>query len=96
MKINDEMFSRLADFYKVLGDQTRLRILMLLFEKPCSVQCIAQNLGMTHSAISHQLRVLKQAKHVVGERQGKNVIYSLYDSHIHAIIEQGVDHLSHT
>ena len=83
----------LADFFKVFGDATRLKILCVL---KCSEMCvldIAQMLGMTQSAISHQLRVLKQMDLVKNRREGKTIFYSLADSHIVTILSQGLDHI---
>ena len=87
-----ELFS-LADFYKIFGDSTRIRILFVLYETELCVCDIAELLGMTVSAISHQLRVLKQARLVKFRRVGKTVYYALADDHIHAILSQGMDHI---
>ena len=84
----------LAELFKVFGDSTRIRILYLLFESEMCVCDIAQLLGMTQSAISHQLQVLKKSKLVKYRRQGKTVFYSLADAHVRAIIGQGVEHIS--
>ncbi len=87
-----ELFA-LADFYKIFGDSTRIRILFVLYEIELCVCDIAELLGMTVSAISHQLRVLKQARLVKYRRAGKTVYYSLADDHIHAILAQGMEHI---
>ena len=84
----------LAELFKVFGDSTRIRILYLLFESEMCVCDIAQLLGMTQSAISHQLQVLKKSKLVKYRRQGKTVFYSLADAHVRAIIGQGMEHVS--
>ncbi len=84
----------LAELFKVFGDSTRIRILYLLFESEMCVCDIAQLLGMTQSAISHQLRALKKSKLVKYRRQGKTVFYSLADAHVRAIIGQGMEHIS--
>ena len=86
--------NNLADFFKVLGDTTRLNILQVLMESEMSVTKIAEQLDMTVSAISHQLRVLKDNRLVKGVKDGKEVIYSLDDHHIHSILEMGLTHLS--
>jgi len=89
----EEEMQDLAEFYKVFGDPTRLKILYVLL---CSEMCvldIAQMLGMTQSAISHQLRVLKQMDLVKNRREGKTIFYSLADSHIVTILSQGLDHI---
>jgi ArsR family transcriptional regulator len=88
-----ESLSRLAEFYKVFGDETRIRILYALFESELCVCDIAELLEMSVSAISHQLRVLKQSKLVKARRSGKTVFYSLDDDHIHSILDMGIHHL---
>ena len=83
----------LAELFKVFGDSTRIRILFVLFETEVCVCDLAQALNMTQSAISHQLRVLKQMKLVTNRREGKTVFYSLADGHIRTIINQGMEHI---
>lgn len=90
----DGMIHDLADFYKVFGDATRIRILCVLLQAEVCVCDLAEILGMTQSAISHQLRVLKQMKLVKNRREGKTVFYSLADGHIQTIISQGMEHIS--
>ena len=90
---NDEELFALADLYKIFGDSTRIRILYVLYDTELCVCDIAEMLGMTLSAISHQLRVLKQARLVKFRRAGKTVFYSLADDHIHSILGQGIDHI---
>ena len=92
MPHEEELFA-LADLYKIFGDSTRLRILYVLYDTELCVCDIAGILGMQISAISHQLRVLKQARLVKFRRAGKTVFYSLADDHIHAILRQGMDHI---
>ena len=89
----DSLFA-LADLYKIFGDSTRLRILYVLFETELCVCDIAQLCGMTVSAISHQLRVLKQSRLVKYRRTGKSVFYSLADDHVHTILGQGMEHIN--
>ena len=72
---------------------TRIRILFVLFEDEHSVSDIAESLTMTQSAISHQLKILKQSKLVKARREGKSVYYSLADGHVRTIIAQGMDHI---
>lgn len=91
---NDEILMDLAELYKVFGDSTRIRILYLLFEEEMCVCDIAQVLDISQSAISHQLRILKQAKLVKFRRDGKSIIYSLADDHVRRIINQGMEHLT--
>ena len=83
----------LAELFKVFGDSTRIRILFVLFEAEVCVCDLAAALQMTQSAISHQLRVLKQMKLVKNRREGKTVYYSLADGHIQNIISQGMEHI---
>ena len=83
----------LAELFKVFGDSTRIRILFVLFEKEESVGEIADALGMNQSAISHQLKILKQNKRVKARREGKQMYYSLADQHVKAIIEMGLEHV---
>jgi len=90
---SDEHLYALADLYKVFGDSTRIRILYALFEAELCVCDIADLLGMSISAISHQLRVLKQAQLVKYRREGKTVFYSLADDHVRTILGQGMEHI---
>lgn len=83
----------LAELFRVFADSTRIRILYALFESEMCVCDIAQVLGMTVSAISHQLRVLKQARLVKYRREGKTVFYSLSDDHVRLMIDQGLEHV---
>ena len=92
MPTDEELFA-LADFYKIFGDSTRIRILFVLYETELCVCDVARMLGMTVSAISHQLRILKQARLVKFRRSGKTLYYSLADDHIHAILWQGMEHV---
>ena len=89
----EELLNELADFYKVFGDATRIKILGVLLRSEMCVCDLAEMLGMTQSAISHQLRVLKQMKLVKNRREGKTVYYSLADGHIQNIISQGMEHI---
>lgn len=91
---DDETIRALADFYKVFGDATRVRILCVLLKAEVCVCDLAELLGMTQSAISHQLRILKQMKLVKNRREGKTVYYSLADGHIQTIISQGMEHIA--
>lgn len=89
----DEVLSDLADLFKIFGDTTRMKILFALFESEMCVCAIAELLKMTQSAISHQLRALKQSKLVKYRREGKTVFYSLADEHVRTIINQGMEHV---
>lgn len=90
----EELIKELADFYKVFADGTRVKILCVLLESEMCVCDLAEVLEMTQSAISHQLRVLKQMKLVKNRREGKTVYYSLADDHIQTIISQGMEHIT--
>ena len=86
-------FLKLADFFKLLGDTTRAKILFSLDKHEMCVCDIADLLDMTHSSISHQLRVLKQARLVKFRKEGKTVFYSLDDCHISQIFSCGLEHI---
>ena len=90
----EEQLFDLAELFKVFGDSTRVRILFVLFEAEMCVCDIAQLLGMSQSAISHQLAVLKKAKLVKYRREGKTVFYALADSHVATILGQGMEHIT--
>lgn len=90
----DETLYDLAELFKVFGDSTRIKILYALFEAELCVCDIAQLLGLTQTAVSHQLRVLKNNKLVRFRRDGKTVFYSLADDHVRRIIGQGMEHIS--
>lgn len=89
----EELLYDLAELYKVFGDSTRIKILYALMDDELCVQGISNLLSMTQSAISHQLRILKNSKLVKYRREGKLVVYSLSDSHVHSILAQGLEHL---
>ena len=84
---------RLAELFKIFGDSTRIRILDVLTRQELCVQDIADELSMTQSAISHQLRILKQADLVRARREGKAIFYSLADDHVAMIMNQGMEHV---
>lgn len=90
---DEETLYRLAELFKVFGDPTRIRILHSLTENELCVQDIADRLSMTQSAISHQLRILKQAALVRFRRDGKTIYYSLADNHVKTIMAQGLEHV---
>ena len=83
----------LAELFKVFGDSTRMRILFVLFEAEVCVCDLAKVLNMTQSAVSHQLRILKQNKLVKNRREGKSIFYSLADDHVRTIISMGREHI---
>ena len=97
-KVNDDMPDEeilydVAELIKIFGDSTRIKILYVLFESEMCVCDIAQLLNMSASAISHQLRVLKQAQLVKFRRDGKTIFYSLSDDHVRTILDQGIEHI---
>lgn len=85
----------LAELFRVLGDHTRVRVLAALSHAELCVCDLAELLGMSHSAVSHQLRALRAARLVRGRRDGKNVFYSLDDHHVRDLMAQGLDHVRH-
>ena len=89
----EEELYDLAELFKVFGDSTRIRILFVLFEAEVCVCDLAQALNMTQSAVSHQLRILKQNKLVKNRREGKSIFYSLADEHVRTIISMGMEHI---
>ena len=83
----------LSDFFKVLGDSTRISILFAIDGEPMCVCDIADLLGMTKSAVSHQLKILRQSDLVTYRKSGKNVFYTLADDHVRDIIEKALEHI---
>ncbi len=92
-KFNEKTLYDVAELFKNFSDSTRIRILYTLFDKELSVSEICELLSMNQSAISHQLRILKNAKLVKNRREGKTVYYSLDDDHVYNIISQGIEHV---
>ena len=91
----EDQISSLSDFFKILGDPTRMKILWALDGAELCVCDLAVELNMTKSAISHQLNSLRAAKLVKYRREGKNVYYNLDDEHVNEIIEVALDHIGH-
>ena len=89
----DEILYELAELFKVFGDSTRIRILYVLFENELCVGDIAELLNLSQSSVSHQLRILKDAKLVKFRREGKSIYYALDDDHVYHIIEMGMEHV---
>ena len=89
----EEELMDLSELFKVFGDSTRIRILFVLFEAEVCVCDLARALNMTQSAVSHQLRILKQNRLVRSRRDGKSIFYSLADDHVRTIIDQGLEHV---
>lgn len=98
LKVRDSLpdsdkLNRLADFYKIMGDPTRLKILMALEQHEFCASDIANVVGMSRSAVSHQLKALRSAKLVKSRKEGKTVFYSLDDSHIHSVLHVAFEHI---
>ena len=89
----DEQLYDLAELFKIFGDSTRIKLLYALYESELCVCDLADVLGLTQSAVSHQLRLLKSSKLVKFRREGKTVFYSLADDHVVRILSQGMEHL---
>lgn len=93
--IDSELARTVAERMQMLATPSRVQILGRLKEGPCSVGQLAEAVGMEGSAVSHQLRSLRQLGFVVGERRGKNVIYALHDSHVAELLDQAIFHVQH-
>ena len=93
-KMNIEELYDLAELFKFFGDSTRIRILYELIDSDICVADLAAALDMTQSAVSHQLRILKQSRLIKSRREGKQIFYSLDDDHVKKMIEMGMEHLS--
>ncbi len=93
LKQDDEMLYDLADLFRMFADSTRVRILNELMKKEVGVTELANELQMTTSAISHQLRVLKDSRLIRSKRDGKGILYSLADDHVKTILNMGIEHL---
>ena len=89
----DEYLYDLAELFKVFGDSTRIRILYALFERELCVGYMAQLLGISQSAVSHQLKILKDAKLVKFRREGKIIFYMLDDDHVRTMLSMGMEHV---
>lgn len=89
----DQLYD-LAELFKVFGDSTRIRILYRLFSGEYGVNEFAESLNLTQSAVSHQLKLLKQARLVRARREGKSMIYALADDHVSTMIGQGLEHIA--
>jgi len=88
-----QVMEQMADLFKAFGDPTRVHILSLLLEGEFCVNDIAENVTLSQSAISHQLRVLKQMHLIKYRREGKNIVYSLADDHVKTILQMGLEHV---
>ena len=91
---SDELLQDLGDLFKIFGDTTRIKIMYALYEGEMCVCAISELLNMTQSAISHQLKTLKDANLVSARRDGKEIYYSLSDEHVKSIIAEGFEHIT--
>lgn len=89
----EELLYDLAELFKTFGDTTRIKILYALMDRSLYVSDLAEAVGISQSAVSHQLRTLKQARLVKFRREGKNAVYSLADDHVHTMLAQGMSHI---
>ena len=94
-ELENEFLLELADFFKIFGDGTRIRILQLLLAGEKNVGELAEALDMSKTAVSHQLRILRQNDLVKYRKEGKTVFYSLDDEHVRVVLEQGMTHIRH-
>lgn len=90
---DEERLYELADLFKIFADTTRIKILYALMNQELCVAHIAEAVGATQSAVSHQLRILKRARLVKFRREGRSLIYSLSDNHVHTVLAEGMDHI---
>ena len=88
-----ETLTQIAELFKAFGDPTRVHILSLLVERELCVGDISAGVELTQSAVSHQLRILKQMHLIKARREGKNILYSLADDHVKTILQMGLEHV---
>ena len=91
--LSAEILGQIADLFKGFADPTRVKILTILLQQETCVTCIASEVGLSQSAVSHQLRILKQMHLIKFRREGKNMLYSLADGHVKTILETGLEHV---
>ena len=91
--LSTEILGQIADLFKGFADPTRVKILTILLQQETCVTCIASEVGLSQSAVSHQLRILKQMHLIKFRRDGKNILYSLADGHVKTILETGLEHV---
>ena len=92
-KLDNDTLYNLSDFFKIMGDKTRLNLLFALESDEMCVGDLSNTLGMTKSAVSHQLKILRSAKLVRAEKRGKHVFYALNDHHVHIVLEKALEHI---
>ena len=91
--LDPEIMGQIADLFNGFADPTRVKILSILLQDEACVTCIASEVGLSQSAVSHQLRILKQMHLIKYRREGKNILYSLADGHVKTILETGLEHV---
>lgn len=94
-KVDAATARHVAETMQALATPSRVRILSRLRESPCSVSDLAEAVGMEQSAVSHQLRLLRHLRLVVGDRQGRRIVYALHDSHVGVLLEEAIYHVEH-
>ena len=92
-KLDKETTVQIAELFKGFADPTRVKILALLLEQEVCVSCIAEEVNLSQSAVSHQLQILKQMRLIKYRREGRNVLYSLADDHVQLILKTGLEHV---
>lgn len=92
--VDNDTIYELSDFFKIIGDVTRIKLLIALEVKEMCVGELAAALNMTKSAVSHQLKALRSAKLVRTEKRGKNVFFALSDEHVRTVLEMALEHVS--
>ena len=93
--LDSELLISISDFFKVLGDETRMKIIYALSHEELCVRDLAAALEMTQSAVSHQLKLLRMANQVKSRREGKSIFYSLDDQHVLDILQEALTHIQH-
>ncbi|HID85311.1 MAG TPA: ArsR family transcriptional regulator [Anaerolineaceae bacterium] len=93
--MDTQLAQRLAELFRTLGDPTRVRLIALLLEGETNVSALAARLGVSESAVSHQLRILRQMRLVRTRKEGRRVFYALDDDHVAALFRMGLDHVTH-
>jgi len=93
--MDTQLAQRLAELFRTLGDPTRVRLIALLLEGEANVSALAARLGVSESAVSHQLRILRQMRLVRTRKEGRRVFYALDDDHVAALFRMGLDHVTH-
>lgn len=91
--LDKERAGDIADLFKGFADPTRVQILTLLLGQEICVSCIAEEIGLSQSAVSHQLQILKQMRLIKYRREGRNMLYSLADDHVEIILKTGLEHV---